>query len=152
MAAGTVKRCAFASPFCRALCFFRSSKLKDFEKLLIWFIPLFLIEYVITSGASWFFVETVKVAGSKPSKVADFYHFTGFDPSTSVAWLSAIHPWLALATKILVAIWLFISAKKVGSKSILWAVFGGAVGVNAIAIYYLILIYEQQQNYAKAKT
>jgi len=124
--------------------FFWRVVLKDFEKLLYWFIPLFLIEYFFTSGASWFLAEIAKDMAGTQSKVSAFLKQSGITPMVAMAYLSAIKSWLYLATKIAVGVWLFFAARKFNSNSFIWAIFGGVTGVLAIAVFYLVLIYERE--------
>ena len=54
----------------------------------------------------------------------------------------AIKPFLSFATKLLVSVWLYNEAKVYTSKPFHWAFFGAVSGVLAIAIFYLVLIFD----------
>jgi len=48
---------------------------------------------------------------------------------------------LGSAVNIGSAIWLFIEAKAVGLKAVLWAIFGLVFGLMGVALFYLIQLY-----------
>ncbi len=116
--------------------------MKDLEKLLLWFIPLFILEYIVNTSLSWLLTE---YTGAFIDNKSQLFKENNIDLQKVIIILSAIKPLLAFATKIAVAIWLFLVAKKHGAKPFLWAFFGAVTGVVSIAIFYAVLIFEKQE-------
>ncbi|NOQ79573.1 MAG: hypothetical protein GQ546_09255 [Gammaproteobacteria bacterium] len=119
--------------------------MKDLEKLLLWFIPLFILEYIVNISLSWLLTESAGAIIDNKSQLAQLFKENNIDIQKVIIILSAIKPLLAFATKIAVAIWLFLFAKKHDSKPFLWAFFGAVTGVVSIAIFYAVLIFEKQE-------
>jgi uncharacterized BrkB/YihY/UPF0761 family membrane protein len=110
--------------------------MKKIEKFLIWFVPLFCLEYIIQGTSS---ALVMKFISSPERDIGILFSDKWF------YFYTAIKPFLSFATKILVSTWLYLEAKPHTTKPFHWAFFGAVVGVLAIAIFYLVQIYDEQK-------
>jgi len=111
--------------------------MKDIEKFLIWFVPLFFLEYIFQGTASVFIAEAF--SGYLNDNTDNLFS------DSLLYFFMAIKPFLSFATKLLVSVWLYHQAKAYTIKPFHWAFFGVVSGVVAIAIFYLVRIYDFNQ-------
>ncbi len=117
--------------------------MQEIEKFLIWFVPLFVLEYLVQGTTSVFLMEAVT------DQMKD--NPESWSSGSLVYFFTAIKPLLSFATKLLVGIWLYYEAKKFTPKPFYWAFFGAVSGVIVIAIFYLVRIYDYHKTLVNEK-
>jgi hypothetical protein len=111
---------------------------KEFEKFIIWYIPLCLLTATMTTCLFPYLIDNaVESYGDK----GEFGSWLGF----LVYFTSSGHKWVA-------AVWLWNQKKKENGRFILWALFGFFNGMWAVAFHVALTIFEEMKDKPKANT
>lgn len=105
---------------------------KEFEKFIIWYIPLCLLTATMTTCL---FPHLIDNAVESYGDKAEFGSWLGF----LVYFSSSAHKWVAAA-------WLWNQKKKENGRFILWALFGFFNGMWAVAFHMALTIYDEIKN------
>ena len=115
--------------------------MKDVDKLIIWFIPLFILEYLglaIASILTSYALESPKNDEQILHLILNTFDITAVQLT---AYLTAIKPWINGFTHLLIGIWLFCISSKHGNKKFRWLFFGmltGLLGVLKVAKIFAV--------------
>ena len=110
---------------------------KEFEKFLIWYIPLSIFSGMTT--AIWL------------PKLTDMYVQGGNDAKVAM-WFSFLAMFFGMFHKIVAAIWLWIQIKKENGRFILWALFGFYSGMWAVAFHVALALFDEMKVKPKVKS
>lgn len=101
---------------------------KEIEKLLYWYIPMFIISSTVSSSI----ITYVKSFNGEPIEL------------TSVVIILSI--FIKHLGNIVVGIWLYFIAKKYKQKYILWSLFGFVANIFGAVLFIALYIYEKSNN------
>ena len=120
--------------------------MKDVDKLIIWFIPLFILEYLGLAIASML----TSYALESPRNDEQILHLIlrTFDITAVqlTAYLTVIKPWINGFTHLLIGLWLFYISSKHGHKKFRWLFFGMLAGLLGVIIYFCAYFYDVQSS------
>jgi ABC-type methionine transport system permease subunit len=98
---------------------------KEIEKLLYWYIPIFIISSVLSSTIATY----VKSFNGEPIAL------------TSVVIMLSM--FIGFLDNIVVGVWLYFIAKKYNQKYILWSLFGFVANIFGAVLFIALYIYEE---------
>jgi len=101
---------------------------KEFEKFIIWYVPVCLLTAAMTTFLFPFLIEN---AVESHQDKATFTSWLG----AMVYFISNLHKWVA-------AVWLWNQKKKENGRYVLWAFFGFFSGMWAVAFHIALTILE----------
>lgn len=119
--------------------------MKDIEKLIKWFIPIYVIHFFVEYSLGYMLSNSLG-AHVKPNKLVDaIIEYSGLGLGDLVGWLTTIIPIFERLDNAVIAVWLYFLARKNGDRRMLWAAFGIISGLFSVVIYYVIKIYYKQK-------
>ncbi len=106
---------------------------KEIEKLIYWYIPVYIIGYFVASV------------------LAVYYKAIPNSESTLVAIGLIVTYFANHLPNFVIAIWLYNIAKQTNQKYILWTLFGLVAHLFAVVIFIALNIVEEKFNFSKEK-
>ena len=107
--------------------------MKELEKLFKWLIPLALIGAI--GNTTWLSLFSLFTSGAPQG-------LFGMSPKETISFMTSVVPIFDLIIKVAIAAWLFVVAQKAKATRWLWAAFGILFGLWAVALFYLVRLYD----------
>ena len=120
----------------------------EIEKLLFWLIPVVLISAFANQALSQIAAETIGRIGTTVTIPVEEMSWIdrNFTMSEKITYFNILRLLPILLVRIVISIWLFIQARKIGGRSWVWCLGGFLLQYWALAIFFFTLLLERKSN------